>query len=130
MDDKDLFEAATFNTVKVSAVAVSATSDASPDTIATLVTPSLPAGWYWIGYSFEVTHSAKNQPAYFKLSGTYTDDNYFSNSASDSDETNLNRQYGYPKDFAGGVITMNMLAYKPTGTVVFDFCDLFVHRVG
>ena len=125
----ELFTTLSFDTEKVSAVAITATSDAAPQTVVTMTTGVLPVGTYNIGYSFQVTHSAKNQPMYFKLDGTYADANYFSNTAGDSDELNKNRAYFYPKEHAGGSIIISLLMYKPVGGATIDFADVVVHRV-
>ena len=129
MSDIEFFNVASFNFNKESAVVLTATSDASPQTVVTVTTPSLDLGTYAFGYAFQVTHSAKNQPLYFKLNGTYTDLSYFANSAGDSDELVLNRFYSYPKEAVSGVVTLNLLMYKPTGGATIDFCDVFVRRV-
>jgi len=130
MADKQLFDTAFNQFEKATAVAITATSDASPQTVVTMTTPSLPAGDYSIMYSFQVTHSGKNQPLYFKTGGTFADAEYFANSANDTDELHVNRLYGFPKSFAGGVITLSLLMYKPTGGATIDFADVVVSRVG
>ena len=129
MPDVELFSLLGLNTAKVSGVAVTATSDASPQTIATLNTPSLVAGTYMLAYSFQVTHSAKNQPLFFKTSGDASDAAYFTNSASVNDELHVNRFYAYPVVHAGGVYTLKLDAYKPIGGATFDFVDLMFNRV-
>ena len=126
----ELFDLAFNQFAKVSAVTITATSDASPQTIVTMTTPALEAGDYNIAYSFQVTHSAKNQPLYFKTGGTYEDSDYFANSVSDNDELHTNRLYGFPKEHAGGAITLSLLMYKPVGTAVVDFADVIVSRTG
>ena len=126
----ELFDIAFNQFGKVSAVNLTATSDASPQTVVTMTTPVLEAGDYMIFYSFQVTHGAKNQPLFFKTAGTYADAEYFANSASDSDELHVNRAYGFPKEHAGGVITLSLEMYKPTGSAVIDFADVMVTRVG
>ena len=126
----ELFDVAFNQFEKVSAVNITATSDASPQTVVTMTTPSLPAGDYNIAYSFQATHGTKNQPLFFKTGGTFSDAAYFSNSAADADENVQNRLYGFPKTFAGGVITLELLMYKTTGATVIDFADVIVSRVG
>lgn len=126
----ELFDVAFNQFEKVSAVNLAATSDASPQTVVTMTTPLLEAGDYNIVYSFQATHSAKNQPLFFKTGGTYADAAYFANSAGDNDELHVNRLYGFPKEHAGGAITLSLLMYKPTGTAVIDFADVVVSRVG
>jgi len=126
----ELFDIAFYQFEKVSAVNITATSDASPQTVVTMTTPSLPAGDYNIAYSFQATHGTKNQPLFFKTGGTFSDAAYFSNSAADADENVQNRLYGFPKTFAGGVITLELLMYKTTGATVIDFADVIVSRVG
>ena len=130
MADIEFFNVAFNQFEKATAVAITATSDASPQTVVTMTTPSLPAGDYMITYSFQATHSGKNQPMFYKIDGTYADANYFSNAASDNDQLHVNRLYGFPKAHAGGVITMTLLVYKPTGTVVCDFADVICTRIG
>jgi len=130
MANKELFDVTDNQFQKSSVVLVTATAPGAPQTIVTMTTASLPAGDYTLYYSFQATHSAKNQPFFYKLDGTYPDAEYFSNSASDTDELHVNRLYGYPKPHAGGPITMTFLAYKPTGTVTLDFCDVVLTRVG
>ena len=126
----ELFDVASFNMEKASAVVVTSESDASPDTVVTMTTPSLPAGTYTINYSFQVTFTNKNQPGYFKTSGTYGDAAFFSISASDLDELHKNRLYGYPKVHAGGPITMSLDFYKAAGTALtVDFADVAISRV-
>jgi len=126
----ELFDILTHQFKKVSAVALSATSDAAPQTIVSITTPDLPAGNYFIYYSFQVTHSSRKKPLYFRLDGTYGDAEYFANSAGDNDELHLNRLYGYPKSHLGGVIDLSLFMYKPDGTAVVDFCDIGVRRIG
>ena len=126
----ELLDILTFSTAKASGVALTATSDASPQTIVTLTTPDLAAGEYLFGYSFQVTHSGKNQPLFFKTGGDINDAAYFTNSASDTDELHVNRFYAYPYTHSGGVMTITLLAYKPTGTATFDFSDLMFTRTG
>ena len=130
MADKQLFDAAFNQFEKASGVVITATTSGAPQTVVTMTTPSLPAGDYSIGYSFQVTHSAKNQPLYFKTGGTFSDAAFFANSASDTDELHVNRFYGFPKTFAGGVITLSLLMYKPTGGATIDFGDVMVSRIG
>ena len=126
----ELFDIAFNQFEKASGVTLTATSSGAPQTVVTMTTPSLPAGDYNIMYSFQVTHGSKNQPLYFKTGGTFSDAAYFSNSAADADENVQNRLYGFPKTFAGGVITLDRLMYKPTGTTIVDFADVMVSRVG
>jgi len=130
MPDKQLFDLVSFNTEKASAVVITATNDSPAQTVVSLVTPSLPVGTYMLGYMFQITHSAKNQPLYFKTSGTYSDAAYFSNSASDNDELHVNRFYAYPIQWAGGVVTLELDMYKPVGGATVDFVDLVITRVG
>ena len=126
----ELFDVAFNQFEKVSAVALTATSDASPQTIVTMTTPTLEAGDYTIIYSFQVTHSGKNQPLFFRTAGTYADTDYFANSASDTDELHVNRLYGYPKEHAGGPITLTLQMYKPVGAATIDFADVMISRIG
>ena len=126
----ELFDIASFNTEKASAVTITATTSGAPQTVVTMTTPSLPLGVYNIGYSFQVTHSAKSQPVYFKTGGTYADALFFANTANDSDELNMNRSYFFPKEGVSGVVVLELLMYKPAGGATIDFADVVITRVG
>ena len=100
--------------------------------IVTLVTPNLPAGEYFIGYSFEVDYNTtKDKPAFFRLTGTFPDAEFFSGSAPES-SAKRNRLYGYPKHWDGGVMTINLTMYKDATIPQFDcdFADVWVERKG
>jgi len=118
-----------FAVAKASDIAITATSSGAPQTAVT-VTQTLSAGWYMIGYSFQATHGAKNQPLYFKTGGTYTDAAFFANSANDNDELHVNRFYAFPKEFAGGELTLSVEVYKPVGTATLDFVDVIINKLG
>ena len=123
----ELFDILTLDTAKVNAVDITATSDASPQTVISLTTPTLEDGFYMVGYSFQVTHGAKNQPLYFRVGGTLEDAAFFSNTAGDNDELHKNRAYFYPKQLSGSVL-LTLEMYKPTGSTTIDFADVFVSR--
>jgi len=118
-----------FNANKATGISVTATA-APGDEVVSLVTASLPAGVYTVGYAFQVTFGGKNQPAYFALTGDLADASPFAISASDNDELHKNRLYGYPFDHAGGIITLGLNFYIPTGSLTVDYCDLVISRRG
>ena len=128
--DQQLFDAVAFHTEKVSGVAVTATTGASPQTIVTMTTPSLPAGTYNLAYSFAVTFLDNNRPLHFGIGGTYADSDFYSVSSNVNNvTTHMNRLYGYPKDHTGGAITISLVAYDPLAEAVIDFADVIVSRV-
>jgi len=114
---------------KVSAVDISGTDDAGAIDVVTLTTPTLPAGTYELGYSFQVTFASKDKPVFFKLAGTFPDSLYFANGSSANNANHINRAYFYPKDYAGGIVTMTLKMYKTSGVTTADFADLFIRRV-
>ena len=132
MADVQMFDVMNFHTAKASAVPVTATDEIGAQTVVSLVTPSLPAGLYMIDYAFQVTFSEKNKLMHFGLKGTFPDAELFGGAVTDNTELHANRRYGYPKQFAGGVVTMDLVMYKdPTMTsLVADFADVFIQRVG
>lgn len=130
MADIELFTATAFNTNKVSAVPITATTSGAPQTVVTMTTPELAVGTYMIAYSFQVTHGAQNRPLFFKLSGTYPDAAYFVNESSGNNQLNMNRLYGYPTDLvAPGVITLSLDMYEATASATIDFADVWVNRI-
>ena len=108
---------------------VTATADPGEEVVS-LVTAALPAGKYLLQYSFQLTFGGKNLPAYFKTTGDKADAAAFAISASDNDELHKNRLYGYPFDWVGGVLTIGLNFYIPSGSVVINFSDVSVGRVG
>jgi len=129
--DQQLFDAVSFGTAKASGITVTSEASGSPDTIVTMTTANLPAGTYFVAYSFEVLFGSKNQPAWFKLAGTFPDSDYFSISSADTDELNRNRMYGYPKVWGGGPVTLTLQMYKSAATTLTaNFADVMLHRVG
>jgi len=114
---------------KVSGVVITGTDEGSATTVIELITPSLPAGTYHLGYSLQVTYSAKNSEGYFKLDGTFPDTHFFSEAATDNTALHRNRYYAYPKVFGGGIVTMQLKMYMPLNTLTADFADLFIMRV-
>ena len=129
MVDIDLFDAVTFRTAKVSGVSITATTEGTPQTVVTVTTESLPAGMYTLMYAWQATFLAKDRPLYFKIGGTYADANFFSNAPSGNNELRINRLYGYPKEHAGGPITLSLEMYDPLAQAVVDFADVVVRRV-
>ena len=126
----ELFDIASFGTSKAVNQTITATTSGAPQTIVTLTTPSLPAGKYNIAYSFQVTFGERNKQIYYKTGGTYADALFFAMSSRENDELHLNHSYFFPKDFAGGVITISLEMYYPSGAAtVIDFADVFVTRV-
>ena len=130
MIDVELFDEASFNTVKAVDVAITATTSGAPQTVVTMTTPSLPAGKYNIMYSWQATFAAKDRPLYFKTAGTFADDSFFSNAPGVNDALSMNRLYGFPKDHTGGSIILSLEMYDPLAEAVVDFCDVVVSRVG
>ena len=119
-----------FNANKATGISVTATA-APGDEVVSLVTASLPAGVYTVGYAFQVTFGGKNQPAYFALTGDLADASPFAISASDNDELHKNRLYGYPfTQAATGAMTLGLNFYIPTGAVTVDYSDIIVTRRG
>ena len=120
-----------FNSAKASAVVVTATTDPMQEVV-TMTTGDLPAGKYMLGYSFELNfNNNKNKPAYFSMGGTYGSATKFAVIATDVTADDLNRYYSFPKDHAGGPITISLLFQKDSGTDVqtVDFADVMVMRV-
>ena len=126
----ELFDVLSLTTNKVSAVTVTSVADPGEE-ILSLVTPNLPAGVYTIYYSFQVTFSQKNLAAHFGITGDKADASMFAISASDNDELHKNRLYGYPFDWAGGVLTAGLNFYKngTLTTFIVDFADISIRRV-
>jgi len=114
---------------KASAVSVDGTDAGSATTVVELITGVLPAGTYHLGYSFQVTYSAKNSEGYFKLDGTFPDADYYAEAATDNSALHRNRSYAYPKVFAGGIVTMQLKMYMPLNTLTADFADVFIMQV-
>ena len=108
---------------------VTATADPGEE-IVSVTTGVLDAGKYALTYAFQVTFTGKNQPAYFKTTGDKNDAAFFAISASDNDELHKNRLYGYPFDWVGGVMTVGLNFYIPTGGVTVNFSDITISRVG
>ena len=125
-----LFDVVSFNTEKVSNIAITATASGAPQTVITMVTPVLPAGIYNVAYSWTATFQAKDRPLFFRLAGTFLDAVFYSNGCGQNDALNLNRLYGFPKDHPGGAITIELQMYDPHAEAVVDFCDVVVTRVG
>ena len=125
----EFFDVTTFNTTKASGILD--IGDTYQEVI-TMTTPVLEAGTYMIGYSFQVDfNGSKNKPMFFQLTGTYGDPTEFAEVAGDSDADHKNRLYGFPKDWAGGAITvgLNMKKDPGLGQLDCDFVDVSVHRV-
>ena len=127
----ELFDVVKITTNKASGFDITAT--AAPGTEAVgLSVANLPAGKYMFSYSFQITFSTKNQPAFFGATGDRLDASMFSTSSADSDELHKNRYYGYPFDWAGGAFATGLNFYKDAGLVTgtIDFCDITVMRIG
>ena len=120
-----------FNTAKVSGVVLTSIDSGAPDTVVTMTTASLPAGTYQMYYSFQITFGLKNKTCYFKQGGTYSDAAFFAITAGDADELHKNRLYGFPKEHAGGPLTLSLEMYKiDTTAMTIDFADVVLVRVG
>jgi len=127
MATANIWDINNFNHEKVSAVLGIGETE---QTIVTLVTPNLPAGEYFIGYSFQVDYNGtKDKPAFFKLTGTFPDTDFFSGTAPANGDKR-NRMYGYPKVWAGGVMTINLVMHRDAALPNFDcdFADVWVER--
>ena len=114
---------------KESAVDIPGTDEGGAITVVTMTTPTLPAGSYELGYAFQVAFDSKDKPVFFKLEGTFPDAAYFANAAGSNNAYHINRTYFYPKDYAGGIVTMTLKMYKTSGVTTVDFADLFIRRV-
>ena len=101
--------------------------------LVTLTTENLEPGKYLIGYSWEGDfHEQKNRPFYTQLTGTFAGEE-FSDSIGDNDTGFKNRFYAFPKDWAGGVITLGVQGKKDSlfsAQMDITFIDVFVLRVG
>jgi len=89
-------------------------------------------GIYEIGYSFEVDfNGTKNNPAYFRLGGTYGSATEFSIVA-EQNADKKNRYYMFPKDHPGGDILVSLDMRKDAAITLFDcnFVDVMIYRVG
>jgi len=102
--------------------------------VITITTPSLAEGKYVIGYAFELNFdSQKNQPAIFQLTGTFGSATEFSSSIGDNDVGLKNRAYWFPKDWAGGPITVGINFKKSasfSAQLDVNFVDVVVRYVG
>mgnify|MGYP000094094567 CR=1 FL=1 len=127
----ELFDIASFNTAKATTVPITSTTSGAPDTIVTMTTPSLAAGLYTLYYSFQITFGDRNLVVSYKFGGTYPDVQYFEIQAKDADVLHTNVLYGYPKDHAGGPITLSLLMFKEDVTAMtIDYADVVAARVG
>jgi len=103
----------------------------TPEEVVALVTPDLPAGTYMISYAFQIDYNGtKDKPAFFSMTGTFSDTDPFSDNAPANGDKR-NRLYGFPKVWAGGVMTLGLNMHKDAGISQFDcdFVDLMVQRV-
>jgi hypothetical protein len=128
--DVELFDVASIHTQKVSAVPIGANLPGAPQTVVSLVTPSLPAGVYNVAYAWQATFLAKDRPLFFKAGGTFADAQFFSEGAGVNNALRINKLYGYPKNHGGGPITFSLEMYDPLKEAVVDFADVVVTRVG
>jgi len=126
----ELFDVSKFYTVKVADILDIGTVDQQ---IATLVTPSLDAGKYGIGYAFEANfNEQKNRPLIYSITGTFAGLE-FSESIGDNDVGAKSRYYAFPKDWAGGAITLGLQMRKSasfSAQLDINFADVFVRRIG
>jgi len=120
----------TYHYNKASAIDVASTASPGQEVNA-LVTPDLPAGVYEIGYSFNMTFSAKDKTAFFQLTGTFPDAEAFGEEAPSTTANHKNRYYMYPVVWPGGIMTIGHNFWKESGyTLTVDFSDLIVKKVG
>jgi len=101
-------------------------------TVASVTLVGAVPGIYEIGYSFEIDfNGTKNNPAYFRLGGTYGNPTEFS-SVAEQNADHKNRYYMFPKDHPGGDIIVSLDMRKSAGIPVLDcnFVDVMVYRVG
>ena len=124
------FNVASFDTAKAVNVAITATAQGTPQTVVSVTTGALPAGKYNLLYAWQATFLAKDRPLYFKIGGDYADVEFFSEAPGVVNALYMNRLYGFPKDHAGGAITLSLEMYDPLGEAVVDFADVIVQRVG
>jgi len=117
-----------FNTVKEIDVVI---SDSTMTEVITMTTGDLPAGTYFIGYSFEYTLDTKDKLMTYRVGGTYGSLTEFNESvAAASVSLVKNRYYGFPKAHAGGPITLSMDFQVESGVVgELNFMDVFVSRL-
>lgn len=131
MADVQHFDVSKYVKAKAAAIPVTATTEGAPQTLVTFTTGVLAAGVYSVGYSFQVTHAAKSRTFFFRVGeDSFPDARFFTETAGDSDSLNKNRAYNYPVDFPGGIVTLSLECYEPTATVIVDFVDIMLHRVG
>ena len=127
----DALVAPEYEFIKVSNIAVISEDAGTPDVIATLVTPELPAGVYEIGYAFQASFSTKDSPVFFKLGGTSPDALFFALAPGTNDADHVNKVYFYPTTFDGGVFTVTLNMYKvDIVDITVNYADLFLRRVG
>ena len=126
----EIFDLTEFHTGKVSGIIDIGTVNQQ---IITFSTPSLDPGLYLIGYAFEAAfNEQKNQPLIYSLTGTYAGAE-FSLSIGDNDIGEVNNFYSFPKQWAGGVITIGLQARKSASfaqQLDITFADVFVKRIG
>jgi len=125
----ELFDIASYDTAKAAGIAITATTEGSPQTVVTLTTPNLPAGKYNIGYSWQATFQGKDRPLFFKIGGTLADAAFFSNAPGVNNALVYNRAYFFPKDYVGGVVTLSLEMYDPLAQAVVDFVDVSIARL-
>ena len=102
-------------------------------TILTLTTPSLPAGEYTMGVAINAAfNEQKNRPMIWRVTGAMSVSEC-SDSIGDNDIGEKNRFYAYPKNFAGGVMTLVLEAKKSaafSAQLDINFADLIIRRIG
>jgi len=97
-----------------------------------MVTLSLPAGTYLVGYSFECNFNGKKDaPMWFRMTGTFGSADEFAISAGTQDGNKKNRFYMFPKEHVGGAITIGLDVKKDGAIPTMDvtFADVLVMRI-
>lgn len=98
----------------------------------TLVTPNLEAGKYMIAVSWEADFNGqKNKPMISQMTGTFAGTEWY-DSVGDGDDGVKTRYYAFPKDWAGGAITVGLQVKKDplfTANLDLNFIDVMVNRV-
>ena len=126
----ELFSILSSDLERVEDVPITATTPGAPQTVVSLVKTGLPAGKYRLGYVWQATFGQRDRPLYFRLSGSFPDTAFMSNSASSNDALTINRSFSFHKEFGGGSVNIDMEMYIPQGDVSLDFCALSLERVG
>ena len=125
----ELFDVLTYDTTKATGVL-----DIGEvyQNIATLVTPSRPAGKYEVSFAFTWALASANKSAYMRWQLNGLGWNEFRGEPKDATDIYA-RYYGFPYDFAAGVKTLEFEARKEdsqAGQFDITFLDLIIKRVG